>query len=61
MYCYLLPPQTPVLLPLRLTARPPLRYREIVRLVSEGKLSFKHVVTFNMDEYVGLPREHPES
>lgn len=23
--------------------------------------SFKHVVTFNMDEYVGLPRDHPES
>lgn len=24
-------------------------------------MSFKHVVTFNMDEYVGLPKEHPES
>ena len=23
--------------------------------------SFKNVVTFNMDEYVGLPRDHPES
>lgn len=23
--------------------------------------SFKHVVTFNMDEYVALPRDHPES
>ena len=22
---------------------------------------FKHVVTFNMDEYVGLPKDHPES
>ena len=22
---------------------------------------FKNVMTFNMDEYVGLPREHPES
>ena len=22
---------------------------------------FKHVVTFNMDEYVGLPRDHSES
>ena len=21
----------------------------------EGKVSFKHVITFNMDEYVGLP------
>ncbi len=26
-----------------------------------GEVSFKHVVTFNMDEYVGLPKEHPES
>lgn len=26
-----------------------------------GEVSFKHVVTFNMDEYVGLPQEHPES
>lgn len=26
-----------------------------------GQVSFKHVVTFNMDEYVGLPKDHPES
>ena len=26
-----------------------------------GKLSFEHVVTFNMDEYVNLPEAHPES
>ena len=25
------------------------------------KASFRHVVTFNMDEYVGLPESHPES
>ena len=24
-------------------------------------IRFKHVVTFNMDEYVGLPEDHPES
>ena len=24
-------------------------------------MSFKHVVTFNMDEYCGLPEDHPES
>ena len=29
--------------------------------VSAGKVSFLNVVTFNMDEYVGLPRNHPES
>ena len=26
-----------------------------------GEISFKHVLTFNMDEYVGLPESHPES
>ena len=26
-----------------------------------GEVSFKNVITFNMDEYVGLPEEHPES
>jgi len=36
-------------------------YKELVRLYQEGKVSFKHVVTFNMDEYVGIPKEHPES
>ncbi|MCK5520712.1 MAG: glucosamine-6-phosphate deaminase [Candidatus Marinimicrobia bacterium] len=36
-------------------------YKEIVRLYKEGKVSFKNVVTFNMDEYVGIPEDHPES
>ena len=36
-------------------------YRELVALYKEGKVSFKHVVTFNMDEYVGLPEDHPHS
>ena len=36
-------------------------YSELIRLNKEGKVSFKNVVTFNMDEYVGLPKEHPES
>lgn len=36
-------------------------YRELVNLHKEGKVSFEHVVTFNMDEYVGLPEDHPQS
>ncbi len=36
-------------------------YRRLVELCKEGKVSFANVVTFNMDEYVGLPQEHPES
>ena len=36
-------------------------YAEIVKAVKAGEISFKHVLTFNMDEYVGLPESHPES
>ena len=36
-------------------------YRRLIELYNEGKVSFKNVVTFNMDEYVGLPEDHPES
>ena len=36
-------------------------YKELVKAYKEGRVSFKNVVTFNMDEYVGLPEEHPES
>ena len=40
---------------------PLITYKRLVELYTAGKVSFKHVVTFNMDEYVGLPRSHPES
>lgn len=36
-------------------------YRELITLYRAGEVSFKDVVTFNMDEYVGLPKDHPES
>lgn len=36
-------------------------YKELIRLVKAGEVSFKNVISFNMDEYVGLPVEHPES
>ena len=36
-------------------------YTELIEMVKEGKVSFQNVVTFNMDEYVGIPEEHPES
>ena len=36
-------------------------YKELVRLHKEGKISFKNVITFNMDEYVGISEDHPES
>jgi glucosamine-6-phosphate deaminase len=44
------------------TGSTPLKvYAELVRKNKAGELSFKNVITFNMDEYVGLPVEHPES
>ena len=36
-------------------------YAELIELYKAGKVSFANVVTFNMDEYVALPEEHPES
>ncbi len=36
-------------------------YRALIELYKQGKVSFANVVTFNMDEYCGLPQEHPES
>jgi glucosamine-6-phosphate deaminase len=36
-------------------------YAALVKAYKEGRVSFKNVVTFNMDEYVGLPESHPES
>ena len=36
-------------------------YAELVRMCEAGEVSFKNVITFNMDEYVGIPEKHPES
>ncbi len=36
-------------------------YKHLINLCKEGKVSFKNVATFNMDEYVGIPREHAQS
>lgn len=36
-------------------------YKELIRLNKAGKVSFQNVVTFNMDEYVGLDENHPQS
>ncbi|MDR1054896.1 MAG: glucosamine-6-phosphate deaminase [Prevotellaceae bacterium] len=52
---------TPFVLGLPTGSSPLGVYKELIRLHQEGKVSFKHVITFNMDEYVGLPENHPES
>ena len=53
--------QEPFILGLPTGSTPLATYAELVRMVRAGELSFRNVVTFNMDEYVGLPENHPES
>lgn len=36
-------------------------YKALVKMNKEGKVSFRNVVTFNMDEYVGIPHDHEQS
>jgi len=36
-------------------------YQKLIELYQQGKVSFQHVITFNMDEYVGLPASHEQS
>lgn len=52
---------TPFVLGLPTGSSPLGMYKELIKLNQAGKVSFRNVVTFNMDEYVGIPEEHPES
>lgn len=52
---------TPFVLGLPTGSTPLGTYKELIRLNREGYVSFRNVITFNMDEYVGLPEEHPQS
>jgi glucosamine-6-phosphate deaminase len=36
-------------------------YRELIAMHKAGKLSFEEVISYNMDEYLGLPPDHPQS
>jgi glucosamine-6-phosphate deaminase len=51
----------PFLLGLPTGSSPVGTYEHLVDLNRHGKVSFAHVITFNMDEYVGLPEDHPQS
>lgn len=53
--------QKPFVLGLPTGSSPLGMYQCLIRLCKEGTVSFRHVITFNMDEYVGLPESHPES
>ncbi|MDC7238655.1 MAG: glucosamine-6-phosphate deaminase [Sphaerochaetaceae bacterium] len=51
----------PFVLGLPTGSTPLATYRELIRLYNEKYVSFENVVTFNMDEYVGLDENHPQS
>ena len=53
--------ENPFVLGLPTGSSPMGMYAELVKANKEGRVSFKNVLTFNMDEYVGLPEDHPES
>ncbi len=36
-------------------------YKELITKHKSGDISFRNVISINMDEYVGLPEEHPQS
>ena len=52
---------TPFVLGLPTGSSPLGTYKKLIGLNQKGKVSFKNVVTFNMDEYVGIAEDHPES
>lgn len=53
--------ERPFVLGLPTGGTPLATYKELIELHHAGKVSFQHVVTFNMDEYVGIPSDHSQS
>lgn len=54
-------PQCPFILGLPTGSSPIEIYKHLITAYNEARISFKNIITFNMDEYVGLPPSHPES
>ena len=40
---------------------PLMLYNELIRMHGEEELDFSQVITFNLDEYIGLPKDHEQS
>lgn len=53
--------EKPFILGLPTGSSPITTYQELIRRHKAGDISFKNVITFNMDEYVGIPINHPQS
>jgi len=54
-------PERPFVLGCPTGGSPVSTYAKLVEFYENGELSFKNVVTFNMDEYVKIPESHPQS
>lgn len=54
-------PDKPFVLGLPTGSSPLGMYKRLIELCQQGKVSFRNVITFNMDEYVGLPKNHEQS
>ena len=54
-------PKKPFVLGLPTGSSPIGMYKELIKLNKKKIVSFKNVITFNMDEYVAIPENHPES
>ena len=54
-------PDRPFVLGLPTGSSPLGTYKKLIELYKANKVSFKNVVTFNMDEYVGIEFDHPKS
>jgi len=53
--------QNPFVLGLPTGSSPLPVYKKLIEMHKKGEISFANVVTFNMDEYVNLAEDHPES
>ncbi|MDO4771213.1 glucosamine-6-phosphate deaminase [Porphyromonas sp.] len=54
-------PEKPFILGLPTGSSPLGMYARLIELHKEGTVSFRNVITFNMDEYIGIPRDHEQS
>lgn len=36
-------------------------YQQLVQMVNDGLISLKNVISFNLDEYIGIPKNHQQS
>ena len=54
-------PEKPFVLGLPTGGTPLKTYKKLIEFYNKGIVSFKNVVTFNMDEYVGLEKDNPQS